>query len=125
MKKFTLSADFVKWDPADENSSEPDSFDYVIDLESEEEARVRLDALIIERMSSKPGWSYKLVNSSLGEFPVSDDAEGVKVIYDLPVLAPQNDAPDVSTVMPVDVPLELLQPESENQTATIDPDQPV
>lgn len=60
----------------------------------------------------------------MGEFPLSDDKESVKVIYDLPILAPQSDQSEVSNTGQVDVPIELLQSESENQSTTSEPDQP-
>lgn len=72
MKKYNLSAEFIRWKGTDEDSGKPDSFVYIIELASDEEARVRLDSLIIERMASKPGWNYQLVRSGFSEFLSSD-----------------------------------------------------
>ena len=81
MKKYNLSAEFVKWEGTSETSSETDSFDYVIEFESEEEAKIRLEALIIDKMSSMPGWGYKLVDSKISEFPISDE-KNISLITD-------------------------------------------
>lgn len=75
MKKYNLSAEFIRWEGTEENSGKPDSFVYIIELASDEEARVRLDSLIIERMASKPGWNYQLVKSSFSEFLSSDTSD--------------------------------------------------
>jgi len=101
MKKYNLSAEFIKWEGTSETSSEADSFDYVIELESEEEAKVRLEALIIDKMSSKSGWSYKLVNSKVSEFPISEHKDltlaidAQPVITDQPYLSNQPEVPNV------------------------------
>ncbi len=124
MKKFTLSADFIKWNSTDENSTEADSFGYVIDLESEEEARIRLDSLIIERMSSKPGWTYKLLTSSLAEFPISDEEDSVKIIYDIPVLSSQTDPLTPDEGGKLDLPASIILSDSEGLNDQIITDQP-
>src|SRR5688572_20415721 len=82
MKRFNLSAEFIRWEGDIDHSSEVDSFGYVLDLESEEEAQVRLNTLIIERMASKPGWSYKLLNSGYSEFQESESKIEGQLIYD-------------------------------------------
>lgn len=82
MKRYNLSADFIRWEGDADHYNEVDSFGYVIDLESEEEAQSRLNTLIIERMASKPGWSYKLLNSGYSEFEERDDRIESQSLYE-------------------------------------------
>ena len=108
MKKYNLSAEFMKWEGTSENGTERDSFDYVIEFESEEEAKTRLESLIIDKLSSKSGLGYKLSNSKVSEFPLlqeqtSDLNTGEQAslseqpeIFD-PSLAPDPDSPEEGT----------------------------
>ena len=102
MKKYSLSAEFVRWEGTEESSSHPDSFMYIIELESDEEARVRLDTLIIERMASKPGWNYKLVNSGFVEFLSSNLSD--EFVEDQPIVS------DTISVTDQDIYLERSPP---------------
>lgn len=71
MKRYDLSAQFVRWQGHSELLGEPDGFRYVLELESDDDASTRLDTLIIDRMASRPGWSYKLLNAGYSEFDQS------------------------------------------------------
>lgn len=63
-----MNAEFIRWKTSNQHVIEEDSIQYVVELETDEEAQTRLDSLIIERMSSKPGWSYVLKSASFREF---------------------------------------------------------
>lgn len=54
---------------------------YVVELVSDEEAKTRLESLIIERMSSKPGWTFELITSGFAEF--SDESSSTTLPEDL------------------------------------------
>lgn len=73
MKRYVLNAEFLRWESSDKSESKKEVMTYVVELETDEEAQTRLDSLIIERMSSKTGWTYVLVNSSFAEFNESMD----------------------------------------------------
>src|SRR5688572_29987024 len=73
MKRYVLNAEFVKWKTTDRSESDLDSMTYVMELESDDEAKTRLDTLVIERMSSKPGWSFMLLSSGFSEFSGESD----------------------------------------------------
>jgi hypothetical protein len=68
MKRFILSAEFSRWKVPDNSEIHHETMTNVVELESEEEARTRLESMIIERMSSKPGWTYELLSSGYKEF---------------------------------------------------------
>ncbi len=112
MKKYNLSASFVKWEGTAETSTEQDSFDHVIEFESEDEAKVRLESLIIDKMSSKPGWRYKLVDSKISEFPLLQEQESTLIINEQTMLSEQ---PSISE--------EPQAPGIESQDENIPPDQ--
>jgi hypothetical protein len=101
MKKYNLSAEFVKWEGTSETSSEADSFDYVIEFESEEEAKIRLEALIIDKMSSRPGWSFKLVDSKISEFPISDEKNITLLVDEQSTLSEQPSMTDQTSSEPL------------------------
>ncbi len=42
--------------------------------------------LLIERMSSKRGWSYNLLNPGLALFSLTELDDSVRVVYDIPLL---------------------------------------
>ena len=112
MKKYNLSAEFVKWEGTSETTSEADSFDYVIEFESEEEAKVRLEALIIDKMSSRPGWSFKLVDSKISEFPISEEKNITLLLNEQPSSSEQPGLTDPTSLVP---PPEISeQPEAPN-----------
>lgn len=68
MKRYILSAEFSRWKVPDNSETLQETMTHIVELESEEEARTRLESMIIERMSSRPGWTYELLNSSYREF---------------------------------------------------------
>lgn len=130
MKRYILSAEFIKW-KLDDPESQKDTMNYVVELVSDEEAKTRLESLIIERMSSKPGWTFELVNSSFAEF--SDESSSSTLPEDLKSEAADEVPfiPDLITPIqpgeeiPVNTPdpgQEIL-PDQEKSEDTIDPDQ--
>ena len=130
MKRYILSAEFIKW-KLDDPESQKDTMNYVVELVSDEEAKTRLESLIIERMSSKPGWTFELVNSSFAEF--SDESSSTTLPEDLkkePV-SEESFIPDLITpIQPgqeisvniTDEGQEIL-PDQENGEDNIDPEQ--
>ena len=91
MKRYNLSAEFVRWEGRANLDDQVDSFEYVVDVESEDEAQARLETLIIERMSSKPGWTYKLISSRYAEFETSDSSlAGMEMLPDAIRLSDQS-----------------------------------
>lgn len=74
MKRYNLSAEFVRWEAHANLDEQVDSFEYVVEVDSEEEAQQRLETLVIERMASRPGWTYKLISSHCSEFESSSTA---------------------------------------------------
>ena len=115
MKRYNLSAEFIRWEGDTDHSSEVDSFGYVMDLESEEEAQVRLNTLIIERMASKPGWSYKLLNSGYSEFQENESKIESQSIYEqaLAEALPGDEQPAIDESSSADPELQLESNESD------------
>lgn len=98
MKKYNLSAEFVKWQGTAESSTEKDAFDYVIEFDSEEEAKVRLESLIIDKMSSRPGWSYQLLDSKISPFPVTEVEESSLAINEQPSVSDEPEPSEQSNL---------------------------
>ncbi len=112
MKRYNLSADFVRWEGDAEHANEIDSFNYVIELESKEEAEVRLNSLIIDRISSKPGWNYKVINSGLSEFPEIEQKNVSQSEYEQALLSDQLDSVDLSGAEQMILPDPDVQPDN-------------
>ncbi|MEO5907540.1 MAG: hypothetical protein ABIQ11_12490 [Saprospiraceae bacterium] len=85
MKRYNLSAEFVRWEANANLDDQVDSFEYVVEVDSEEEAQLRLETLIIERMASKPGWTYRLISSDVSEFSGAEQSS--MPLSDLNILA--------------------------------------
>lgn len=67
MKKYRLQAEFKLWNAQNPEAAGEDFIDYTDDFESLEDATIRLQSLVIDRMCSRKGWYYKLVNSNVSE----------------------------------------------------------
>ena len=67
MKKYRLQAEFKFWNGHNPEAAGEDFIDYTGDFECPEDARIRLQSLVIDRMSSRKGWHYKLVSSNVSE----------------------------------------------------------
>ena len=138
MKRYLLNAEFVRWKTTDRSESELDSMTYVMELESDEEAKTRLDTLVIERMSSKPGWSYMLLTSGYSEFSGESSTTtnfdlSLSTIYTPDLDIAESTNPEFTAEIPL-VPEELLiqnqpegeaihAPDQENPEINKDPDQ--
>lgn len=130
MKRYILSAEFLKW-KVDEPETQSDSMNYVVELVSDEEAKTRLESLIIERMSSKPGWTFELVNSSYAEFtdesssttlPQEVNQEPIKEETFIPeLITPIQPGEEISLIAPDTE--QVILPEQESHEEKIDPDQ--
>lgn len=70
MKKYNLQAEFKTWKGNQENGDQRDFLTYITDFDTRHDAETRLKSLIVERMSSRYGWKYKLLSSSITEFGV-------------------------------------------------------
>lgn len=114
MKRYILSAEFSRWKVSDQSETRQETMTNVVDLESEDEARTRLESMIIERMSSRPGWTYELLNSHYREFSeesnttlpseietqitVTSDEEPAVPAYisEIPILPEQENIPNLT-----------------------------
>ena len=115
MKRYIINAEFIRWKSSKQQEVENDSFQYVVELETDEEAQTRLDSLIIERMSSKPGWNYVLKQSAFTEF--SGDSSST-------LASDQMGKTDTNTFLPDFIPetQTLQQEEIHLETESIQPD---
>lgn len=130
MKRYILSAEFIKR-KVDEPEPQKDAMNYVVELVSEEEAKTRLETLIIERMSSKPGWTFELVDSSYAEF--SDESSSTTLPEDLKKEAVSEGSFIPELISPIqpgeEIPLNIqdsgqsILPDQENSEDTNDEEQ--
>ena len=67
MKKYRLQAELVLWKTAE--IPVEDFIDYIDEFECPDEAKVRLDSLIVMRMTSKNAYRYDLINAKVLELP--------------------------------------------------------